>query len=140
LFVHIDKCEDTDEGVYSNYGKAPIVTVKGEDVYIEYWVSLKCDAICDYLSTFVGLFDDKQYLSTLSHDHTKLPNWTPKAIPDGGYDLVVKPNPYRTSVELIGSIKDKDTFDYTIRYVKKPNPIILESLENTDLTIDGRQE
>lgn len=44
--------------------------------------------------------------------------------------------PVSTIIELIGRI-DKKTLSYTIRYIKKPNPIILVDLED-GLSIEGK--
>ena len=41
-------------------------------------------------------------------------------------------------IELIGKFPSGGTIDYRMRYVKRPAPIILESLAGTGLTIEGQ--
>lgn len=42
--------------------------------------------------------------------------------------------------EIIGKfVGDPTTWDYTLRYVKKPNPIILINLTDDDLSIEGKK-
>ncbi len=43
--------------------------------------------------------------------------------------------------EIIGKFQGRaDNLDYTLRYVKKPNPIVLISLEGEDVSIEGEQK
>jgi hypothetical protein len=69
----------------------------------------------------------------------------PYPVKNGVWRLITNANtpdtegePTPATVEIIGKISK--VASYTLRYIRKPRPIILEDLSNDDLTINGESE
>lgn len=116
-------------------GEAPIITEMPDKITIECNISDKVVNTSRYWSVFLrGYWNDriKLYVGDFNSAQSSFP-----AIPidDLGNSISVTAHPATPYVELIGKV-DKESLDYTIRYVRKPRPIILTDLDE-GLSIQG---
>lgn len=81
-------------------------------------------------------FDDYDRIS--NKPYTRPPKHIAWRWLDNKNDSDITGNSYIDSVYIIPGSKDKST-KYTCRYVKRPNPIILQDLTDTEVSINGKQ-
>lgn len=123
-------------------GRAPTFTETPTSVYIKCVISNTLEHTSDYWSAF--LFPNNRpwssklrlYVGDLNaSDESSFPSMSASEIPAEG--ISVSAESVTPSIELIGRL-DKDSLSYTVRYLRKPRPIILpeEGLEG-DLSIQG---
>lgn len=123
----------------ANLGYAPSITEDDFSALIECVVSSKCTNLMEYQLIFLTdkrPWTDKMnlYVGPLNkRGESSLPSVSASSIPDG--ELSVTAGPVSPSIELIGKV-DKKSLSYTVRYLRKPRPIILDDLDD-GLSIQG---
>lgn len=110
-------------------GKAPTFTETPTSVYIECVVSSTLESTSTYWNAFI-LPDNKPWSNKLhsyvgdmnGSSESSFPSISASEIPAEG--ISVSADSVTPSIELIGRL-DKDSLSYTVRYLRKPRPIIL---------------
>lgn len=117
-------------------GIKPKISIDGNTVEILCKVSNAVPDTSTYWGTFLQNKDElKPYIGDMSGTETSVfPN-----IPNASLiPFTVQAFSESRIIELIG-VFNRDSLDYTIRYIRRPNPIILTQLPD-NLSINGRSE
>lgn len=121
-------------------GKAPVITETPTSVDIHCVISSSIDTTSTYWKTFLmgsarnpWVEAMSMYVGKFGDDANSIfPNIS---IAELGVGKSVTAPPVTPCIELIGKV-DKKSFTYTVRYIRRPRPIILDDLGG-DLSIRG---
>lgn len=116
-------------------GVKPEINIDGNTVSILCKISDAIDNISNYWNKFLI---DKEELKPYIGDMNSSDSIFPSIPGESLVPFTVKAYSESRIVELIG-IFDRSSIDYTIRYIRRPNPIILTQLPD-NLSIQGRSE
>lgn len=122
-----------------NIGYCPSIQETADSVYIECRLSSSLSNTSLYFGTFIGRpnlpWSDTlhKYVGNMQGNGNSIfPAVSPSVIGDS---VSVTAEACTPIIELIGRI-DKGSINYTVRYIRKPRPIILTDLDN-ELSIQG---
>lgn len=122
-----------------NIGYCPSIQETADSVYIECKLSSSLSSTSLYFGTFIGRpnlpWSDTlhKYIGNMQGKGNSIfPAVSPSVIGDS---VSVTAEACTPIIELIGRI-DKNSINYTVRYIRKPRPIILTDLDN-ELSIQG---
>lgn len=122
-----------------NVGYCPSIQETADSVYIECKLSSSLSSTSLYFSTFISRpnlpWSDTlhKYIGNMQGKGNSIfPAVSPSVI---GGSVSVTAEACTPIIELIGRI-DKGSINYTVRYIRKPRPIILTDLDN-ELSIQG---
>jgi hypothetical protein len=118
-----------------------VQTVNNDTIFESYHTleRLLCTALG--IDKYVGMLSDidnsKDKFSTLPPHGWSLNNLKELSYISGNtITVVAEPINSKPIVELIGRV-DEDSLRYSVRYLRKPRPIILEDLTDSNISIDG---